>query len=182
MGKREIDDTEYEYLQARKNVADFVESIYNDPALSREAKALIKRKYPTLQIPDYDIEEKVTARLDKDKQEREEAEAKKRQKEEDDRITGVRKKTQDEYGFTPEAMEKLERLMVERNIGDYEVAASYMASKEPKTSDVADWDSTRWHHERAPKFAEIAKDPEAWARTEIMGAINNDERRARGGR
>ena len=182
MAKREIEEEEYTFLQGRKQVADFVESIYNDPALSRDAKALIKRKYPTLQIPDYDIEEKVTARLDKDKQEREEAEKKKRDDEENSRIAGVRKKTKDDYGFTDEAMEKLEKMMVERNIGDYEVAASYMASKEPKTSDVADWDSTRWHHERAPAFAEIAKDPEAWARTEIMGAIRKDESREKGGR
>lgn len=182
MAKREIEEEEYTFLQGRKQVADFVESIYNDPALSKDAKALIKRKYPTLQIPDYDIEERVNARLDADKKDRDDAETKKRQKEEDDRIAGVRKKTQDEYGFTNEGMEKLEKLMVERNIGDYDVAASYMASKEPKTSDAADYDSTRWHHERAPGFADIAKDPEAWGRTEIMSAINRDQQRLRNGR
>lgn len=181
MAKREIEDDEYDFLQQRKQVADFVESIYNDPALSREAKSLIKKKYPTLQIPDYDIEEKVTARLDADKKEREDADAKKRQEAEDDRISGIRKQTQADYGFTDEAMGKLEKLMIDRNIGDYEVAANYMAAKEPKASDAAggEWDNTRWHHERKDGFAEISKDPEGWGRNEIMKAIQTDQDRER---
>jgi len=184
MGKREIEDDEYEFLQGRKQVADFVESIYNDPALSRDAKALIKRKYPTLQIPDYDIEEKVNARFDAEKKERDDAEAKRKQDAEDERIAGIRRRTQEDYGFTDEGMTKFEKLMVERNVGDYDVAASYMASKEPKASDASggDWDNSRWHHEKQDGFAEIAKDPEGWARNEIMGAIRRDQDRTRGGR
>lgn len=178
MAKREIEDTEYEFLQGRKQVADFVESIYNDPALSREAKSLIKRKYPQLQIPDYDIEEKVDARFAKEKAEREEAEKKKRDKEEEERITSVRKKTQDEYGFTDEGMKELEDFMVERNIGDYEVAASFKASKNPKTTEPT-WESDRWNHEKAPGFAEIAKNPEEWGRNQIIEAARRDEQRLR---
>lgn len=181
MAKREIEQEEYDFLQGRKQVADFVESIYNDPALSREAKGLIKRKYPQLQIPDYDIEEKVTARLDKEKQEREDAEKKKRDDEESARIAGVRKKTQEDYGFTDEGMKELEDFMVQRNIGDYEVAASYKASKNPKTTEPT-WDSDRWHHEKAPGFAEIAKNPEEWGRNEIINAALRDEQRMRNGR
>jgi hypothetical protein len=182
MAKREIEDDEYEFLQSRKQVADFVESIYNDPALSKEAKGLIKRKYPTLQIPDYDIEEKVEARLTAAEKKREEEEAKRRQEAEDERISNIRNRTQQDYGFTDEAMTKLEKLMVDRNIGDYEVAANYMASKEPKASDSAggEWDSTRWHHEKKDGFAEIAKDPEAWGRNEIMQAMRRDEQKDRG--
>ena len=180
MAKREIEDEEYNFLQGRKQVADFVESIYNDPALSRDAKALIKRKYPTLAIPDYDIEEKVEARFTKDKTEREEADAKKRKEEEDKRLDEVRAKTKKDYGFTDDAMKRLEDMMIERNIGDYDVAASYMASKEVKTSEPT-YDSSHWHHEKAPGFAEIAKDPEAWGRNEIMGALHRDAQRARNG-
>jgi hypothetical protein len=182
MAKREIDDEEYNYLQGRKQVADFVESIYNDPALSREAKALIKRKYPTLQIPDYDIEEKVTARLDADKKERDDAEKKRKQDAEDDRIAGIRKQTQESYGFTDEGMTKLEKLMVDRNIGDYEVAASYMASKEPKASDAGGgFDDHYWNHSKQEGFAKISEDPEKWARGEILNAIRKDEQKTRGG-
>ena len=78
-----------------------------------------------------------------------------------------------EYGFTDEGMEKLERVMVERNIGDYEAAAVLMAAKEPKTAE-ATYDSHYWNHNKKPGWQEIAKDTEAWGRNEILGAIHRD--------
>ena len=181
---REITDQEYDFLKGRAQVADFVESIYNDPALTREAKALIKKKYPQMQIPDYDIEERIEQRLDKERKEREENESKRTQEERDKHFKDVRSKTQKEYGFTDEGMADIEKFMLERNIGDYEVAASYRAAKEPKQSD-ADQDSGRdhyWNHSQQEGFAEISKEPERWAEREILGAIRRDNERARGGR
>lgn len=180
---RQINDDEYNYLQSRRQVADFVESIYNDPQLNREAKSLIKKKYPSLQIPDYDLENKIEDRFAKDRREREEAEEKKRQEEEDEKFSKLRAKTQKDYGFTEDAMKRMESMMVERNIGDYEAAAALMASKEPKTSDTSsDWHGGRWDHDKQEGWADIAKDPEGYARKEIMGAIHRDQERERGGR
>lgn len=180
---RQVTDEEYNFLQARRQVADFVESIYNDPQLNREAKTLIKKKYPGLQIPDFDLENKIEDRFAKDRQEREEAETKKKQAEEDERYAKVRKKTQDDYGFTDDAMTRMEKMMVERNIGDYEAAAELMAKREPKVTDSAgDWSGGRWDHDKSDGFAEIAKDPERWGRQEIMKAIRADQERERGGR
>lgn len=176
---RTISDEEFAHLQGRKITADFIETIYNDPALNKDAKRLIKRKYPNLPIPDLDIEDKVTARLDADKKAREDAGAAERQRREDAAWRAERKKTQDAYGFTEEAMSDMEKWMQEKGVGDYEVAAEYRASKNPKTSDPT-FDSQYWHHDKAPAFAEIAKDPEAWGRREILGAINRDQERARG--
>ena len=178
---RQVSDEEYNYLQGRRQVADFVESIYNDPQLNREAKALIKRKYPNLQIPDYDLETKVDSRLNADRDERKAEEEKKRKAEEDEHFRRLRRKTQDDYGFTDDAMERLEKLMVEKNIGDYEAAATYMASKEPRPAE-ATFDNTHWRHEKQDGFEEIAKDPEAWGRNQIMQAIRTDTERERGGR
>jgi hypothetical protein len=179
---REITDDEWNYLQSRRQVADFVESIYNDPQLGPEAKRLIKKKYPNLQIPDYDIEEKVEKRLSAADKKRQDEEDKKRKDEEDARFKSERDRTKKDYGFTDEAMERLEKLMVERNIGDYEVAASYLASKEPKASEPDNWDNSRWDHGKKEGFAEIAKDPEGWGRTELLKAIKTDQAAARGGR
>lgn len=177
---REISDEEYNYYKSREQVANFIESIYNDPALTREAKQLIKKKYPTLNIPDLDIEEKVNARLDAEKKERDEEKRKAEEAKRDEEIKTKRKKTQDDYGFTDDAMKDLEQMMVERNIGDYDVAATYKASKTPKVSEpTAAWDSTRWHHERQDGFAEIAKDPEAWGRNELTKAFMQDHERSR---
>ena len=178
---REVSDEEYMFLRGRDQIASFVESIYNDPQLNREAKALIKKKYPQIQIPDYDIEAKVEKRLDEDRRMREDAENQKRNEEEQRQFQTTRQKVQDQYGFTPEGMEKLEKFMVEKNVGDYDVAASYMASKEPRQSE-ATLDNFRWNHDKAPGFAEIAKDPEAWGRQELITAIHKDTENQRGGR
>jgi hypothetical protein len=179
---RQVTDEEYSFLQGRRQVADFVESIYNDPQLTREAKALIKKKYPNLQIPDYDIETRVEARFDKERKEREDREQAVKRQEEEARFAKLRKDTQDKHHFTDEAMTRLEKMMVDRNIGDYEAAAMLMVSKEPKPiSNTGDWDNTRWHHDRQDGFADIAKDPEAWGRNQIMGAIARDQERARNG-
>lgn len=178
---RTISDEEYLYLQNRRQTADFADSIFNDPNLNKDVKAIIKRKYPNLPIPDYDIEQRIEQRFsERDRKEQEEREAK-RKAEEEAKFNKQREETQKKYGFTDEAMERLEQTMIERNIGDYDAAATYFAAKEPKTS-AADWDETRWHHEKANDFQEIAKDPEAWARDQIMKGIRNDQERQRGGR
>jgi len=178
---REITDEEYNFLKGRAQVADFVESIYNDPALTTEAKRLIKKKYPDMQIPDLDMEDRFNQRLDAEKKERDEAAKAKADADAETRFKELRAKTQKEYGFTDEGMKDLEKFMLEKNIGDYEVAASYRASKEPKPSDATDYGRDHfWHHTKQDGFAEISAAPEEWARKEILSAIRKDQERERG--
>jgi hypothetical protein len=181
---REITDEEYNYLQGRRQIADFVEGIYNDPSLNKEAKRLIKKKYPNLQIPDYDLEEKIEGKFSAEKKAREDAELATRRKKQDEEIATTRKRVQQDYGFNDDGMKKLEDMMIERNIGDYEAGAAYMASREPKTSEP-DYSAGFWNHGdtfRKDSFKEIATDPEGWARKEIMKAVVADERTAKGQR
>jgi hypothetical protein len=181
---RQVSDEEYNFLQGRRQVADFVESIYNDPNLNKDAKALIKKKYPNLQIPDYDLESKIEGRFAAEKKARDDADAATKQKKQDADIAASRKQVMEEYGLNEDGMKKLEDMMVEKNIGDYEAAAVYFASKNPRTSEP-DYDSGFWNHGkefRKEGFKEIAADPEGWARKEIMKAIHADERVAKGQR
>lgn len=178
---REISDEEYSRLIGKAQVADFVESIYNDPQLSREAKALIKKKYPQVQIPDFDIEERINQRFDADRHEREAAEQAKKDAADQEHFKQTRARVQKDYGFTDDGMRDLEKMMLERNIGDYEVAAEYHAVKNPKQSE-ADQSDGLWHHQQQDNFAEISKDPEGWARKELISAIRKDEAAQRGGR
>ena len=183
MAKREIDEAEYQRLKGREQVADFVEPIWNNPALSKEAKRLVKKQYPNIEIADLDIEDRLDQRLDAEKKEREEAEKKRKDAEWDRQFKEMRSKTQKEYGLTDEGMEELEDFMREKNIGDYEVAASYRVSKQPKPSDAADVGHDRfWNHAEQEGFADISKNPEKWAEREILGAIRRDEEKAKGGR
>lgn len=178
---RELSDEEYNFLQGRKQVADFVESIYNDPALSKDAKALIKRKYPQIQIPDLDIEERLTQKIDEDRKQREDEKRTAREADEEKRFTETRSRVQQQYGFTDDGMKDLEKFMVEKGVGDYEVAASYQASKNPKPSE-AEYGDGLWNHHKQDSFAEMSKDPEGWARKELISAMRRDEERMRGGR
>ena len=177
---RQVSDEEYQFLQSKRMTADFVESIYNDPTLNKEAKRLIKRKYPNLAIPDYDMEEKIDARFSAADQAKQKEQADARRKADSDNWKSSREKVQKQYGFTDEGMNDLETWMQDKAVADHEVAASYRASKNPQTSEPT-YDSQFWHHEKAPNFAEIAKDPEGWGRREILSAIRKDEERARGG-
>jgi hypothetical protein len=178
---QQLTDEQWAYYQSQDYKARLADDLWNDPQLGKEAKALVKKKHPNIAIPDYDIESRVEERLNRDRKERDDIEAKKREDEEKSRWTKLRKETQDRYSFTDEGMEKLEKFMVEKNVGDYEVAASYMASKEPKTSEPS-FDNFRWNYDKKDGFAEIAKDPEAWGRSEILRALHNDQERAKGGR
>ena len=171
---RTIEDREYAFLQGRRQVADFVESIWNDPALNNEAKALVKRKYPNLQIPDYDLEQKVERRFAEEKRNRQQAEDDKRFKE-------LRQNTQKEYGLTDKAMEDVEKFMLEKNVGDYDVAAGYLASKNPPSPSQATqgYQDQYWNHSKHQDWGEITKDPEAWARGEIMKTLTDQQNRAK---
>lgn len=175
---RTITDDEYAFLQNRRMTADFVESIYNDPQLNKEAKRLIKKKYPNLAIPDYDLEEKLEART--------RAEDEKKAKEARDAKTAAdakawndsRSNVKKQYGLTDEGLTDLEKWMEEHAVADHEVAASYRHSKDPKTTPIED--NMYWRHDKADNFKEISADPEAWAKREILGAISRDTERARG--
>ena len=176
---RTISDEEYAFLNNKRMTADFVESIYNDPQLNKEAKRLIKKKYPNLAIPDYDMEEKIEARFSVEDQRKAKEASDAQAKADRDAWNASRAKVKKQYGFTDEAMADLEKWMHEKAVADHEVAAEYRAQKNPQTSSPT-YDSQFWRHEEAPDFKEIAKDPEAWGRKEILSAINRDEERARG--
>jgi hypothetical protein len=172
----EVADDEYTRLLGKAQVADLAESLFNDPALGKHAKALVKAKYPQLQIPDYDLEQRFNARLDHEKKEREDAERAKREAEEETQWKQNRARVQKEYGFTDDGMKDLESFMREKSVGDYDVAATYRAAKNPKQSETH-YSNGLWEHSKQEGFAEISKDPEGWARNEILGALRRDEER-----
>jgi hypothetical protein len=175
----EISDDEYNRLLGRAQVADFSESIFNDPQLGKHAKALIKAKYPHVQIPDYDIEQRFNARLDQDRKERDDAERARKDAEGEAAWKQNRTRVQKEYGFTDDGMKDLESFMIEKQVGDYDVAATYKAAKNPKPSETH-YANGLWEHQKQDQFKEISADPEGWARKEILSALRRDEENQKG--
>lgn len=177
---RTITDEEYNHLVGRKKVADFVEPIYNSKELGNEARALIKKAYPNLQIEGFDLKQELQNEIASVRNEFQETERQRRDREETENFRKTRKKVQDDYKFTEEGMKKLEDLMVERNIGDYEAGALLMASKEPKTSEPTTGSGSRyWNYQKQDSFDEISKDPEKWGFNQLVQAAERDSQRAR---
>lgn len=174
-----LSDEQIAYLRNRENVANFADALYNDPTISTELKRLIKRKHPDLPIPDYDAEQRLNARFDAEKKEREDAETKARNDKELADWQAERDRVREKHKFTEDAMERMEKMMLERRIGNYEDAAELMIAREPKTSSpTQELDDRLWHHNRNEQFKEIAKDPQGWARNELMAAMARDKARA----
>lgn len=178
---REISDQEYAALLSDHQIANTAREIWDDPNLGPAAKELLKRKMPNVQIPDHDIRTEFRKELaDRDRKQQEERESE-RLKKEDDYWKGERSRVQKEYGFTDDAMKDLEKTMLEKNIGDYDVAATYHAAKNPKPSDAFNqgYKDPYWNHGKSDTFKEIARDPEEWGRNEILRALHNDQQRQR---
>jgi len=172
--------SELEAGKRARNVEDMVNGIWNDQLLGADAKALFKRKYPDVPIEGYDQEQRLNARLDAAEKERKESERKQREQQQDDEYKAKRKETQERHGFTDDAMQRLEKMMVERNIGNYEDAAELMAAREPRPSDDRGGTGDRfWGYQHQDTFKKIATDPEKWAYDELLQAARNDERRSR---
>lgn len=169
---RTISDEEYNHLIGRAQLADFVEPIYNNPKTSHKAKALIKEAYPTLEIPGYDTETAVAREFAARDQRDAEKERKAREAEEDRQWREDRDKVKAARKLSDEDMGKLEKLMLERKIGNYEDAAEIYAARLPKPS-TPTYDN-HWNHATQPSFAEISKDPEGYMRRELLGAIERD--------
>jgi hypothetical protein len=174
-----LTDQQYADLMRKAQTADFVESIWNNPQFSNDAKALVKKAYPNLEIPGFDQQQYVDKQFaDRDHRAAEDAK-RAREAEEDRRWKEERARVQQERGFTDDTMKEIEQAMVERKIGDYEAAADHYAARHPKTSDPADGGDHFWNYQKKEGWGDIAKDPEGWARKEILGAIRSDQARAR---
>ena len=181
---RTISDEEYNHLIGRKTVADFVEPIYNSKELGNEARSLIKKAYPNLQIEGFDLKQELKNEIAQVRNEFQETERQRKDREEAEKFQKIRKKTQDQYKFTDEGMSKLEKLMIERNIGDYEAGALLMTSTEPRAvePDSGSFIGGRgrfWNHDKHKDFAEISKDPERWGFNQLVEAAQRDAQRAR---
>jgi hypothetical protein len=174
----QLTDEQMAYFQSQDYKAKLADDLWNDPQLGKEAKALVKKKHPNISIPDYDIEANVERRISEYQKQQEEAKAKEKEEADKKYWDSQRSETQKKYSITEDGMKDLEKFMVERNIGDYEVAASYRISKEPKQNE-ASYDSNRWGFQKAAGVEEIAKDPEAWGQGQILKALYADQERTK---
>ena len=181
-----LDDAQVAKLRAfeaeaarNKEIAEFTNAILNDPALSNEAKALIKKKWPDLQIPDYDMRQYIDSQLKARDDERVKLEKEKTDNEAKERFASQRRSVQEQYQFTDDAMTRMEAEMEKRKVYDYEAMAPFFASKEPKPIENTTGGHF-WNHHKQDTFKQIVSDPEDYAFNEIARAVQADDQRRRG--
>lgn len=153
----------------------FIEDIYNDPEVGDEARAVIKKKHPKLQMGDYDTRMEMRARFEKEKKEREDAE-KKAKDDEDDRTWNARlEAARQKYNLTDSGVDELKKFMTERNVYDPDVAASHIISQRPQpASDNGGFDS-QYIYKRQQGDDEDSKklfaDPDRWLEQTLVTGI-----------
>ena len=176
-----LSELEYQQLLSKAQIGELVEPIYNNPRLSNQAKALLKEQYPNLEIKDYDLEQTFNKKFDEIKKERDQERANALKEQQTRLANEKRAKVQSDYGFTEDGMKDLEKFMEEKEVWDYEVAATYHAAKNPKTSEAA-YSDGMWNHQKQAGFAEMSQDPEGYARNQFIAAARRDEERMKSGR
>jgi ATP-dependent exoDNAse (exonuclease V) beta subunit len=169
-----ITDEEYNHLRTGRQIADLIEPIWNNPELSPDAKRLLKRQYPHIQIPEHDIREEFRAALAEQQKLHDDEKAAAQAQAQQLSWDSDRDETKKKYGFTDEAMKEVEKIMVDKNTANYDVAATYLVATKPKPTE-SQFDSGRWEHEKQSDFAAIAKDPEGWGRNELMKIVLEDQ-------
>jgi hypothetical protein len=163
-------------LARRAAVGDRATQIWNHPKASDRAKALWKEVFPDEPIADYDLEQRVNARLDADRKEREEEKRKAREAELDQTIGERRKAVRERYQFTDDGMKELEDYMIARGIQNHEDAAELMAARRPQPVDDNTGSGHYWNHDKQDQFKKVVNDPEGWGFEEIHKAVVNDAR------
>jgi hypothetical protein len=151
------------------------QELWNDPALGDQAKALWKKKWPDATIEGYDAKQEVKAVVDGFKEEREKEKREAAERAETERMLAQRKMVQERRGYTDDAMQRMEKLMEEKKVYDYEAGDLLFAAKNPTPSDgSAAYDKHFWNHEKQPGYKEIAADPERWGFNELARAVERD--------
>lgn len=148
----EVEDTQLNALKAQlaesQNWQKAWSQILADPELKESGWELFKKKFPDVPVPELDaikagrkpvVDAVETVRKEfeeyKAAQEKRESERAERERETAAKTTiaGARRKLKSE-GWDDEGIEKIEALMQERSIGDYDVAAAYVRSQIPVPS------------------------------------------------
>jgi hypothetical protein len=162
-----------------RQIAQQALGIVNDPKTSDRAKALWKEAYPEARDDAYETKQELTAKVDKFIQDQKDE--KKTAKDEADKAQWAadRKSTQEARSFTDDAMERLEKFMVDRGISNYEDAADLWVARNPKPTEDTGYADRYWNHTQQDQFEQIAKDPEKYAEREIIKAIRTDMNNAR---
>jgi hypothetical protein len=152
----------------------FRKTLGNPKTRDRQLK-LVKEVEPNLPIPEVDAEARVMERvapLEK------ELAALKAQNEKDAILAGINKQRESvkrEFGLDDAGIEKVEKIMIEKKIGDHKTAAEVMQMNSRVATPTVDGSS--YVQLKMPTEKALLENPTEWARNEAHAAV--DELRGR---
>lgn len=181
-----IEDSEYEALINARRLAEGAlpsQTLLNKLGAGKNRQKLlelIKEEYPNANIPEIDAARPL---LDETRQTREELAALKKQMA-DDKVADAEKARERELsgfveknratlrsqGWLPEGIEKVEKLMTERGLTDYEAAAALVERMEPKDEPVLP------NYDRSWNFTAPDRETEAEDHKMLVSGVNGARR------
>lgn len=170
----ELSDEELRVLQGSKKLLDQMLT----PKHRRKTQAIIKELYPDQVVTEDDIAAPYVERLDKLDEKLSKFIDGEKGKKLDDRLERDIAYLRKERDFTDEGIEKLKKLMVEKEIPDIVVAADHWErqnppkSQEPSILAPTDWGFGRKSEDK--DWNELFQDEDAWAEKEARRAWSEE--------
>jgi hypothetical protein len=173
-------EVEEDQLKLMAQARNLLGRLYGDPKLGTQFKQLLKAHNPNLSIPEIDAARPHVERLDKIEKTTSDAIGalskkfddyldKQRERDEDADLHGKLGRVRSDFSLTDEGMEKLKKLMVDRNIADPEAAAALMTRQTPPAPAApSGFRPDRWNLTRNTDDSSkhLLDDPEGWMEDE----------------
>jgi hypothetical protein len=163
----DLSDAEIAELQNNKS---FVDRLMADPATRPLVLQAAKKMSPNTYIPEIDAAKPLVDRIAKLESVIVGMHNKNQSDKNQATIAGARDRLRSE-GWTTEGIGAVEKLMVERNIPDYDAAAALYEKMHPQTADVVpSYAGERW---TLPNDKNLMADPDGWGDTEMANALRD---------
>jgi hypothetical protein len=175
----EVDEGEYGLLQKLKVLHD---TLYSSADTGMELKQLIKKKFPSVSIPEIDVPAPHVARMSSLEKKLDTFIQKLSDDRDDQEFSRQLGEVRSEFSLTDDGMELVKRTMIDRKIADPWAAAAYVQHKTPTPAQPSGVGASKWNFLSAEKdgdadMKELLDDPEGWLDKQIP-IILNEERQA----
>jgi hypothetical protein len=159
--------------QAQQNEAAFklVDQLMSNPETRRTMQLAVKKINPKASIPEIDAALPIMGEMQKMSKRLDEltSELTRRDAQEEMRS---KQNTLKEQGYSTEAVNRIEKLMAERSISDYDAAAALFDRQNPAPAPSRpSYAGSRFMDTGADDFKKYMKDPDAWVEEETSKAI-----------
>jgi hypothetical protein len=161
-----------EQLEGLTRSKALLDSVLNDPETRKPALRLLKKKNPTLSIPEIDAEEAAAAAIEKERSERQALEAKIREAEARENVRAQREKVVAEGYCSLDEIPALEKFMLDNEIPNYEKAAKLFKQAKRAESAAAAAHVSGDNTLSMPNDKELYRNPTRWARQQAALEID----------